>query len=227
MDRETKIIINDACTQILGMFIKTTRIDKNTFNIIKNEVYKILLTLKDSKYIKLLDKELIRYVYCNDFLKYTKDPNDIIGFTAYFILYLDHDKKGNYIYHNMAKYIYFAYVHELKISSNKTLNYLLHCYHHVKGDITKSRKYTVEELQQILRFLVFVVTYLYMNDEILGEEIVQNKVFYKLVEIMLEDEYYDTMRLNGAFGFYDTRNEEDIKIYYIERAIEMLKEKEK
>ena len=91
---------------------------------------------------------------------------------------------------------------------NKTLNYLLHCYHHVKGDITKSHKYTVEELQQILRFLVFVVTYLYMNDEILGEEIVQNRVFYKLVEIMLENEYYDTMRLNGAFAFYDTRNEE-------------------
>ncbi len=227
MDKETRNIINNAKEQIFGLFFKNPNIDKDIFNYINYEIYKELSKLKDSKYLKLLDKDLIRYVYTNDFLKYGVDVKDPIYFIRFLTLYLDYDKKGNYIYRNMAKYIYFTYIRELKISNNKILNYLLHCYKQCLRLLYQSHRFTLEEIQPISRLLVFLVTYLYMNDEILGnneKELVENRMIYKIFELMMEDDFYDEMKLNGAFNFIDQKEEEDIKIYYIEKAIETLKE---
>ena len=64
-----------------------------------------------------------------------------------------------------------------------------------------------------------------MNSELLIEN---DNLFNDSYQIMNEESFFENMKLNGSFAFNGLKEEDDIKIYYIEKAIkEVLNNKKK
>ena len=224
MTNDDKQKISDALLLIDGLFFKDIDADTNNFFYKNNEILRELLKIKDPRFIKVLDKHLINYIYNNDFLKFNVNIKDPLYFVKFIRLYIDYDKYKNYTYKNMAKYLYFMYIKELKLSKNPKLNILIHEYHDIVKEVYKSHKLTLEEIQSFCRLLVYLITYLYMNNELLDNN---DKLFYDIYNTMIEDNFYADMKLNGVFSLKEEKEEDDLKIYYIEKAIKMnIKKKE-
>ncbi len=224
MTNDDKQKLSDALFLIDGLFFKDIDADTNNFFYKNNEIYREFLKIKDTRFIKVLDKHLINYIYNNDFLKFNVNIKDPLYFVKFIRLYIDYDKYKNYTYKNMAKYLYFMYIKELKLSKNPKLNILIHEYHDIVKEVYKSHKLTLEEIQSFCRLLVYLVTYLYMNNELLDNN--QN-LFKDVFSVMFDESFYNDMKLNGAFNDIESKDEDNIKIYYIEKAISMnIKKKE-
>lgn len=197
--------------------IKQIRGNERMFYLYNHDIYRELLKIKDRKYIKLVDKSLINYIYNNDFLKFNINTKDPLYFTKFIRLYIDKEAYGNTIYHNMTKYIYFTYLKELKLSGDVVLNELIHQYSPTVKALYHSGKINFNEVHNVSRLLVYLLTYLYMNREYVEEN---DKIFYDTVSVMFEDNFYDNMKMNGVFEFKELKEEDDIKIYFIEKAVE-------
>jgi hypothetical protein len=80
------------------------------------------------------------------------------------------------------------------------------------------------------RLLEFLIAYLYINDELLGDDIydiMNKKFFYDVLDILSADDYYESMKLNGALSQHDNELEDKAKMFYIEEAIKEAKNKVK
>ncbi len=220
MNKEEKQKISEIINMIVGLFyediLNLHRGNKNGISYQCYEIYRELLKIKDTNYLKIVDKSLIDYIYHNDFLKFNINTKDPIYFTKFIRLYIDYIEHGNYVYRNMSKYVYFKYIKELKLSHNKKLNNLIQQYHEIVKDIYKLHKLSLEEIQMFCRLLVFLLTYLYMNNELLDSN---EKLFYDTYKLLIDDAFFEEMKMNGVFEFVGQKEEDDTKIYFIEKAI--------
>ena len=228
MNKDEKNKISEIISIIIGLFheniLNLYRGNEKGISYQAYEIYHELLKIKDTKYLKIVDKNLINYIYNNDFLKFNVNIKDPIYFTKFIKLYIDYIEHGNYVYRNMSRYIYFMYLKELKLSHNNELNMLIQEYHEIVKDVYKSHKLNLEEIQMFCRLLVFLLTYLYMNSELLENN---KKIFYDTYKILINDSFFEEMKMNGAFNNIGTIDEENTKIYFIEKAIKKnIKKKE-
>ena len=196
--------------------IKQIRGNDKMFYLYNHDIYRELLKIKDRKYVKLANKELISYIYHNDFLKFNVNIKDPLYFTKFIRLYIDKEEYGNTIYHNMTKYLYFAFIKDIKESKSKVLNKLMNDYRDVIKEIYRIHKYDISEIRSLSRLLVYLVTYLYMNDELLIDN---DHLFYDTYQRLTDDFFFEDMKLNGVFDFIGLKEEDDTKIYFIEKAI--------
>ena len=226
--KENKIIM-DILYLIDGIFYKDIlnqiRSSEKDFFLCNYNIYKELLKIKDCKYLKIIDKNLINYIYNNDFLKFGVNTKDPLYYTKFIRLYVDNDKYGNTVYHNMTKYIYYSFIREYKLSKHQELNKLIGEFQMISKEVYKSNKYELTDVQSFCRMLVYLLTYLYMNSDLLIEN---DNLFKESYQIMSEESFFENMKLNGAFDFKGLKEEDDTKIYYIEKAIkEVLNNKKK
>ena len=212
-------LVNNILYLIYKVFNKdnSKKASECNYYLTNKSIYNDLSRIKDKKYLKLADEHLIKYIYNNDFLKFNVNINDPLYFTKFIRLYLDINDFGNTIYHNMTKYIYFSFLREHKLSSYDNLNRLIEDFFILVKKIYNSHKYSLEEIHYFNRLLVYVLTYLYMNNELLKDN---KNLFNDCFDIMNEDSFYEDMKLNGALSkFIGLKEEDDIKIYYIKKAI--------
>ncbi len=222
-----KKIITNIFYKIVAIFSKSdpTHICGNEefFFQTYNDVYNELLKIKDPVYLHVLNDNLVNYIYEKDFLTFNVNTKDPVYFTKFIRLYIDHENHGNYIYRNMSKYVYFTYIKEKNAAPDETLEYLVNQFYTIAKTVNKNNKYSTEEAIQYNRLMVYLLTYIYMNNELLDKD---KTIYLDTFKVMSENAFYDKMCLNGALISKDFNEEDDTKIHYIKKAInEALKEK--
>lgn len=217
---EEKSALTNILYLVDGLFykdiIKQIRGNDRMFYLYNHDIYRELLKIKNRKYVKLANKELISYIYHNDFLKFNVNTKDPLYFTKFIRLYIDKEEYGNTIYHNMTKFLYFSFIKDLKESKSELLNKLINEYRYIIKEIYRMHKYDIQEIQKLSRLLVYLLTYLYMNNELLTDN---DNLFYETYKRLTDDFYLEDMKLNGVFEFIGQKEEDEIKIYFIEKAI--------
>ncbi len=222
--------INDITDEVQNLFYGPSIENIHLIDLYQDDIKRMLFKASNSKFFKVLNKRLVIYTFHDYRFKHDNDYSPV-AFVDYLLsTYVDYENKGNSVYRNIAQYIEKIYITNLDLSNDKILNYLIHCFHQALNKLHLSNKYAKDDIMEFRRLLEFLIAYLYINDELLGDDIydiMNKKFFYDVLDILSADDYYESMKLNGALSQHDNELEDKAKMFYIEEAIKEAKNKVK
>lgn len=227
IDRQKRI--NDIIGEVQTLFYGPSIMNAQLFDLYQDDIKRMLYKASNSKFFKVLDTRLVRYSFHNEYRMISENNYSPEDFVNYLLSsYVDYENSGNNVYRHMAQYIEKTYIMRLDLSNDRTLNYLIHCYQQAIGRLQLSSKYAKDDIIEFRRLIIYLISYLYMNDELLGDDalnIIHNQFFYKVLDVISSDDYYESMKLNGALNQNSKEVEDTAKIFYIEEAIKEVQSK--
>lgn len=221
-------VTEEELTNIYNIMSMITKNDKYYYEINKfhhkdgisfynDTIFRELCKLEDKRYLYIVTPELIGDITIHEQAIFEL-PKRIVDSIRY---YTNYKKLGNQMYENIGFYLYRLFNDEVRSAATELTTVLAMSFNEAYYDANYKYKDNRHYHLTYRALLLILSGYLYVNRHLIEKD----KLLYnKIIGIMTEDSFFESMIVNGAFT--DDANP-DVYIYFIEQALEIIKESEK